>query len=214
MAFLTGIRWQTVRRIPAWHSGQETFQSTTMDKAEAYADDPDAQALMLVGQGDDAALRGLIERWQSPLINFFYRSTQSYEQSQDLAQQTFIRLYRASARYRPSAKFSTYLFQIARRLLINEYRRQVRKPLESMDPAQMGGSVSGRGPLRLMELEEAFHVALGQLPENQQTALLLLKQQELSYEEIAEVMEASLSSVKTWIHRGRARLKELLAEIL
>lgn len=179
---------------------------------ETGSHDADVEAMRRLAGGDQRALRELVTRWQNPLINFFYRSLQSYETAEDLTQTTFVRLYRAAGRYRPQAKFSTYLFQIARRLLINEYRRRSRKPLDTVDPVELGGSVSGRAPLKQMELEEAFSVALQSLPENQQTALLLLKQQELSYEEIAEAMGASVSSVKTWIHRARTRLRELLAD--
>lgn len=175
-------------------------------------DDPDVLAMARVAGGDSEGLREIIQRWQTPLINFFYRSLRSYETAEDLTQMTFIRLYRAAHRYQPQAKFSTYLFQIARRLLINEYRRQSRKPLDHVDPADLSRSASARTPLRTLEIEDAFRHALAQLPENHQTALLLLKQQQLSYEEIAAAMETSVSSVKTWIHRARARLRELLAE--
>ena len=174
--------------------------------------DPDAAAMLAVASGDQQALRRLIDRWQNPLINFFYRSLHSYETAEDLAQVTFVRIYRAAGRYRPEARFSTYLFQVARRLLINEFRRQGRKPLDTVDPEELGGSVSGRAPLERMEIEEAFREALAQLPENHRSALLLRKQQELSYEEIAAAMDTSVSSVKTWIHRARARLKELLVD--
>ena len=175
---------------------------------------PDEDLMMAVGTGDTQALHRLIERWQGPLINFFYRSLQNVQTAEDLAQMTFIRVYRAAPRYRAEAKFSTWLFQIARRLLINEYRRQSRKPADTTDPADLQGSTSGRDPLALKEVEEAFAQALETLPENQKTALLLLKQQELSYEEIADIMGASISAVKTWIHRGRTRLKALLKDVL
>lgn len=79
------------------------------------------EALMLrVGAGDETALEILIDRWKNPLINFFYRSLRSVEESEDLAQMVYLRLYRSAPRYKPTAKFSTYLFHIARRLLINE----------------------------------------------------------------------------------------------
>lgn len=176
--------------------------------------DPDAALLRQVGQGHQAAMRPLVERWQRPLVNFFYRSTQSFATAEDLAQITFVRVFRSASTYQAKAKFSTYLFHIARRLLINEYRRQSRKPLEAVDPNEVTETVSGRQPLELLELEEAFQEALKSLPENQRTALLLLKQQELSYDEIAETMEASLASVKSWIHRGRTKLKAEMAHLM
>jgi len=187
-------------------------KTNTMPAELAQGADPDAALMLEVAAGNDQALRMLIEKWQKPLVNFFYRSLGSVEQSEDLAQMVFIRIYRAAARYEPSAKFSTYLFHIARRLLINEYRRQTRKPLDAVDPSELTGSTPGRDKLRLMEIEEAFSRALEGLPENQRTAILLLKQQELSYEQIAQTMDASESAVKSWIHRARQKLKQELSD--
>jgi len=176
--------------------------------------EPDADAVRMtrVAEGDQQALRELIEHWQGPLINFFYRSLRSVESAEDLAQQVFVRIYRAADRYQPTAKFSTYLFHIARRVLINEFRRQSRKPLEPVDPADLRASTPGREPLRILELEEAFAAALETLPEKHRTAILLLKQQQLSYEEIAAAMGASEASVKSWIHRARQKLKDELRD--
>ncbi|MGF1447925.1 MAG: RNA polymerase sigma factor [Opitutales bacterium] len=183
-----------------------------MPEDAAVPEDEDARLMLAVGAGDEAALRTLVEKWQGPLINFFYRSIRSREQSEDLTQVVFVRLYRAAPGYQPTARFTTYLFQIARRLLINEFRRQQRKPLETVDPADLGGTVEGREALGTLEIEEAFAQALETLPENQRTAILLLKQQELSYEEIAASMDASVSAVKTWIFRARQSLREALKE--
>ncbi|QYY37110.1 RNA polymerase sigma factor [Ruficoccus sp. ZRK36] len=185
---------------------------STMPAANEHCEDPDAALMLEAAGGSEQALRMLVEKWQTPLINFFYRSLGSVEQSEDLAQMVFIRVYQAAAKYEPKAKFSTYLFHIARRLLINEYRRQSRKPLEAVDPAELGAETPGRDKLALMEIEEAFEKALETLPENQRTAILLLKQQELSYEEIAQAMDASETSVKSWIHRARQKLKTELKD--
>lgn len=174
--------------------------------------DEDVALMKRVRSGDEMALKVLIDKWQKPLVNFFYRSTQSVELSEDLAQMTFIKLYRAAPRYEATAKFSTFLFHIGRRLLINEFRRQSRKPLDTVDPEDLHASTPGRDKLELMEIEEAFALALESLPENHKTAILLLKQQELSYEEIANIMGASESSVKSWIHRARQKLKEALKD--
>ena len=175
--------------------------------------DPDVLLMKEVATGDEAALRMLIQKWQNPLINFFYRSLQSREQAEDLTQILFVKLYQAAPRYKTTAKFSTYLFAIARRLLINEYRRSQRKPLNLVDPAEMQGSISGRKELERMEIEEAFQLALRELPENHREALLLYKQQELSYQEIGEILGVPESSVKTWIFRARQRLKESLKDL-
>lgn len=176
--------------------------------------DDDAKLLLLAGKGDDHALRLLIMRWQSPVINFIYRSVHDLATAEDLAQIVFVKLWRNAPHYRPEAKFTTYLFTIARSVVIGEYRRKKRKPADATDPSEMHISHSDEPERRTAELEEAFAQAVLALPENHRTALLLLKQQELSYEEIAASMEASVTSVKTWIFRGRQKLRELLKDHL
>lgn len=163
-----------------------------------------------IADGDERALGQLVERWKTPLINFFFRSLRSYESAEDLAQVVFVRIYRAAPKYQPTAKFSTYLFHIARRLLINEFRRQQRKPLDSVDPNELRAVDTASSGREVREIEEAFELALEGLPENQRTAILLLKQQQLSYQEIADIMDASESAVKTWIFRARQFLKQEL----
>lgn len=186
-----------------------------LDKAKrTIAAEKDEDLMLHVGRGDEAALGALIDKWKNPLINFFYRSLQSVELAEDLSQMVYIRLYRAAPKYKPTAKFSTFLFHVARRLLINEYRRQSRKPLEHVDPTDLTATDSGRATLDLMEIEEIFQHALRELPESQRTAILLLTQQELSYQEIANAMGASESAVKTWIFRARQNLKATMKELL
>lgn len=179
---------------------------------DIYQDDEDTRRMLAVGKGNDDALSDLIDRWQGPLVNFFYRSINSVEQAQDLAQMTFIRLYRSAPGYKPVARFSTYLFHIARRLLINEYRRRQRKPADPCDPTDLQdvADETCRDTTDMRELEEAFQAALEKLSEDQRTAILLLKQQELSYEEIGKIMGQPLSAVKTHIFRARQKLKILL----
>lgn len=168
-----------------------------------------------IAGGDEASLRELIERWKTPLLNFFYRSTNNYATAEDLTQIVFVRLYRAAPRYTARAKFSTYLFHIARRLLINEYQKNRRKPADAVDPAEMHAIDDDSSARTVAELEEIFAHAVGRLPENQRTAILLLKQQQLSYTEIAAVMNATESAVKTWIFRARQTLQQALrSEVL
>ena len=176
--------------------------------------DPSVELMLQLRAGNEPAFDQLVERWQTPLINFFYRSLSSYEQCEDLTQMVFIRLYRAAPTYEPRAKFTTFLFQIARRLLINEFRRSQRKPLDAWDPADLQAVTFDQDRVLYSELEEAFEQALQKLPENQRTAILLLKQQELSYREIAEIMEANESAVKTWIYRARQFLKQELKDLV
>ena len=177
-----------------------------------FEDLPDEALMRAIGGGDEGALRELIHRWQTPLINFFYRSQRDLAGAEDLAQVVFLRLYRAAPRYQPTARFSTYVFHIARRLLINERQKQERRPSLPTDPADLRAVDPGTSAHALQELEEIFQLTLHSLPENQRTAILLLKQQQLSYEEIAAIMDASESAVKTWIFRARQSLKQALKE--
>lgn len=176
--------------------------------------DDDALLLVAVGRGEDHALRVLVEKWKTPLVNFIWRSVGDLATAEDLAQTVFIKLWRNAPRYRPEAKFATYLFTLARTVIIDEYRRRGRRPVDATDPAEMLAVHSDETGRRITELEEAFGVALDTLPENQRTALLLWKQQELSYDDIARTMGASVTAVKTWIFRGRQRLRESLAAFL
>lgn len=174
--------------------------------------DDDAMLMLKIAEGSEHALRMIIERWKNPLANYFYRSISDIHTAEDLAQQTFINLYRAKESYTPSAKFSTYLFHIARNVLINEYRKRQRRPFDPVDPVEITSSIEGRTELTTNELEEVFYYTLEKLPENQRTAILLFKQQDMSYEEIAEAMNATIPAVKTWIFRARSVLKDALKD--
>jgi len=181
----------------------------TMDSAQKIEDD-NAILMIAVSSGCEKSLRILIDRWKNPIINFFYRSVRDLHLAQDLSQQTFINLYKARQNYTTKAKFSTYLFFIARNVLINEYRHSARRPSDATDPSTLHAKVSDNDTLYIKELEEIFDSCLETLPENQRTAILLLTQQNLSYEEIATLMQTNLSTIKTWIHRARNTLKEAL----
>jgi RNA polymerase sigma-70 factor (ECF subfamily) len=147
-------------------------------------------------------------------MNFFFRSLRNEQTSEDLTQLVFIRLHRAAPTYEPSARFSTYLFHIAHNLLLNEHRRASRKPAEPYDPALAPEVASGddESARRVAEIEEAFAKAIEGLPANQRTAILLHKQQDLGYEEIAAAMGTSVTLVKTWLFRARVKLREVMKD--
>lgn len=188
--------------------------TTASTMSEPLSELDDERLMLRVGRGDEASLAVLIERWQTPMLNFFYRSMKDYGLAEDLTQTVFIRLYRAAGRYKTSAKFSTYIFHIARRLLINEFHKRNRRPADVTDPTGLHAVATGTTERELNELEEIFQQGLGELPESQRTAILLLKQQELSYAEIAEIMNSSESAVKTWIFRARQHLKQVLKTVV
>jgi RNA polymerase sigma-70 factor (ECF subfamily) len=188
--------------------------------------DPDAALMLRVKQGDTAAFTELVDKYKQPVINLAYRTLRDATEAEDLAQNVFVQVYKSAHRYRISAKFSTWLFTIARNLCLNEIRRRSRHPAESLDvphPEQEGQPLhqfedkkTFAPPESLLhsELEQKIAEALADLPENQRTAILLCRQEELSYEEIAEVLGFSLSATKSLIHRGRETLKEKLKPYL
>jgi RNA polymerase sigma-70 factor (ECF subfamily) len=175
-------------------------------------EDIDSACLRALAGGDRDAFAPLVDRWQSPLINFFYRATGSRADAEDLAQETFIELHRAAARYQTQGSFKAFLFTLARRRLIDAYRKKACRPLEYVDPNEyfMQSQPEAADPSR--EIEEAFHRALATLPDKQREALLLLQQQGLAYEEIAQILDASVSAVKTCIHRARTHLRKELSD--
>ncbi len=186
------------------------FMDLDPQKKEKNFLDEDSMLMLELASGSDHAMRMIVEKWKNPLINFFYKSVHNLSSAEDLAQQTFINIYKAKNSYVVSAKFSTYIFGIARNLCINEFRKNSRRPQSVELIPETDAITNGREDLEAKELEELFTQALEGLPENQRTAILLLKQQELSYDQIAEIMQTSTSSVKTWIHRARQSIKEKL----
>ncbi len=161
-----------------------------------------------VAAGDEEGLQRLFERWKRPLLGFFYRSLGSHADAEDLALEVFVRLHRSAAGYRPSARFSTYLFQIAQNLLRNELRRRRRKPVDAVPPGLFEEWPQGEtGDRRLAELEEVFQQALMRLPEKQRTALLLLHQQQLDYPEAAAVLQVTENALRVIVHRARQALR-------
>jgi RNA polymerase sigma-70 factor (ECF subfamily) len=200
--------WLTHTSITASMEKNSPLSSTS----ETLSEDIDSVCLRAIGAGDRAAFTSIVDRWQTRLINFFYRSTSNRSDAEDLTQETFIELYRAAGRYEPRGTFNAFIFTLARRRLIDSYRKKSRRPLELIDPTDFVMQQQAERTDNTAEIEEAFHRALADLPENQRNAILMLQQQGLSYDEIAEALDCSLSAVKTWIHRARTHLREALKD--
>ena len=188
--------------------------------------DPDAALMFRVAQGDVEAFTALVEKYKQPVMNLVYRTVHDATEAEDLAQNVFVQVYKSASRYKSTAKFSTWLFTIARNLCLNEIRRRSRHPAESIDAPhpeqedqplhQFEDKKNFSPPETLLqgELAQKIEEAMAALPENQRTAILLCRQEELSYEEIAEVIGCSVSATKSLIHRGRETLKEKLKPYL
>src|SRR5580700_3885054 len=98
--------------------------------------DPDAALMLRVKRGDRAAFAELVERYKQPVMNFVFRSLRDEAEAEDLAQNVFLQVYKSRSRYKQTAKFSTWLFTIARNLCLNELRRRSRHPAESLEESQ------------------------------------------------------------------------------
>jgi len=188
--------------------------------------DPDAALMLRAKQGDTAAFEQLVNKYKQPVMNVVYRMLHDATEAEDIAQNVFVQVHKSAGRYEVSSKFSTWLFTIARNLCLNELRRRSRHPADSMEAThpeqedqpwqQFEDKKTFSPPETLLhgELERKIEEALAELPENQRTAILLCRQDELSYEDIAKVLECSLSATKSLIHRGRETLKQKLKPYL
>lgn len=182
--------------------------------------------MLRVKQGDGAAFTELVEKYKQPIMNLVYRTIHDPTEAEDLAQNVFVQVFRSAPRYKNTAKFSTWLFTIARNLCLNEIRRRSRHPAESLDVPhpeqedqplhQFEDKKTFSPPESLLhgELARKIEEAMTDLPENQRSAILLCRQEDLSYEEIADILGCSVSATKSLIHRGREALKEKLKAYL
>jgi RNA polymerase sigma-70 factor (ECF subfamily) len=182
--------------------------------------DSDVVLMLRVKDGDHEAFRELIERHQRAVINVIHRAIGDAWEAEDLAQRVFVQIYRSASRYKPTAKFTTWMFTITHNTIRNEYRRRSRHAAESLDALTDSEETGVQLPdaraidpareVAERELQEHIHAAIQQLPEAQRTAVILCRFEGLAYEEIAEVLDCSVSAVKSLLHRARQTLKEQL----
>jgi RNA polymerase sigma-70 factor (ECF subfamily) len=182
----------------------------------------DIRLMGLAGTGDMAAFEQLVERHQRLVIGTVSRMLGTNSDAEDIAQQVFVRVWKNAKRYEPRAKFTTWLLKITRNLVFNELRRRSRHPAvplqseaeEEERPLKDDHAVSPDDSLLEQELREAVDAAIAQLPETQRMAVILRRYEELSYEEIAETLDQSVSAVKSLLFRARTELRENLKRYL
>ncbi|MCU0794736.1 MAG: sigma-70 family RNA polymerase sigma factor [Akkermansiaceae bacterium] len=194
-----------------------------MANPSAPASDPendrDIELMALVGAGNEQAFRLLVERHQNSVVGTLARMLGDAAEAEDLAQRTFLRVWKHAKRWKPEAKFTTYLFTIARNLAYNESRRRSRKKEVSSDQMhdEYGSESAAEtrsepdAEVQRNEMHQEIDLAIASLPENQRAAVILFAYESMPYEEIAKVLNTSIPSVKSLIFRGRTTLREKLA---
>ena len=188
-------------------------------------EDPDADLMLECRAGSDEAFATLVRRYQDRVLGLAYRYIGDRGAAEDLAQEAFLRVYKARERYEPRARFSTWLYRIVVNLCLNEIRwRKGRQTLALAVATETSSNLniemedsSEPPPGQALEEEElAVHIRgiIGTLPENQRIAILLNKYEGLSYQEVAEAMETSVMAVKSLLTRARVKIKEKLLPYL
>lgn len=182
----------------------------------------DEDLMLECSKGDMSAFELLVRRYQDALVNYINYTINDYHRAEDLAQETFLRVFKSANRYKPKSTFKSWLYTIATNLSRNELRNRKRRKtyyLEDMvdeneDVYHSEFLMDTRfQPDILYEKKERqilIKRTLDKLPENQRLALTLVTYQELSYEEISEILNCSVGAVKSLIHRARQNLKKLL----
>src|SRR5437879_359115 len=185
-------------------------------------DAEDVRLMGLVSRGDMRAFEEIIERHQRLVAGTVARMLGSNSDVEDIAQQVFIRVWKSAGRYVPRAKFTTWLLKITRNLVFNELRRSKRhahipiqtEPSAEEMPLKDEATATPDATLLQAELQSAIETAITLLPETQRMALVLRRYEELSYEEISDVLDLSVPAVKSLLFRARTELRERLRDYL
>jgi len=184
----------------------------------------DVQLMLDVKAGDSASFDFLLRKYRSPLVNFLYRMVRDTATAEDLAQEVFLRVYRARKQYVPSAKFTTWLFRIATNLALNSVRdNRYRKMEVALDAPAEEDEAPRELPAREMRIDEHMiersrtefiRRAVAALPEKQRAAVLLHKYEEMEYGEIAKILDCSESALKSLLFRAYENLRVQLAPLV
>lgn len=175
-----------------------------------------------VGAGDDRAFDVLMERYKRPILSFVYRMLGDPTEAEDVAQDVFVRAYRAMAGARlrrTEAAFSTWLFQVARRAALDERRRRWRHPAEPLcvlderDDLIDGGGRTAAEEAGAREMGRRIAEAVARLPEDQRAAIVLAEYEGMSVRQIAAIMSCSGKSVEARLYRARRFLRKRLAPL-
>lgn len=168
------------------------------------------------GEGDEEAFAILVGRWEKPVSAFLERMLGSYEEAQDVAQETFLRMCQQAKRYRPAGRFRSWLFRIAGNLARNRLRRRRILSWIRFDPGVHDRPTATDAADKLLEKEEdriAVQQALMRLPDRQRQAIILRQYDGLAYREIAETMQTTVSAVEALLFRAMVALRKELSRL-
>jgi len=182
----------------------------------------DAQLMLRVKDGDACSFELLLGKYRRPVVNYLYRMVQNQAIAEELAQEVFLRVYRARTSYEPTAKFTTWLFRITTHLALNSLRdRKGERRQQSLD-----ATTEDQAPMEVADVRrnreqqlvedarlESVRDAIAGLPEKQRAAVLMHKYQELDYAQIAGVLGCSVSAVKSLLFRAYETLRARLAHL-
>ena len=200
--------------------------STQTRTHSRFADLNDSQVVAHHLEGDPLAFEELVDRYQRRLLNFVYRTIGDRERGEDLVQEVFIRVHRHLHRFDQSKKFSTWIYTIASNLAKNELRNRSRNPLVLFQTIKKNWEADHR-PLqfedhrhrpddlfRKRHLEDLVQWTVSQLPEHHRVVFVLRELEGKTYEEIAEVTDCNLGTVKSRLNRARNRFAQLIGPLL
>jgi RNA polymerase sigma-70 factor (ECF subfamily) len=206
--------------------GLPNFAGAPAAAANSADADADLDAMLRVKTGDESAFAYLVRKYRRPMVGYMYRLCHNPSTAEELAQEVFLRVYRARASYEPSAKFTTWLYRIATNLAVN-YARDTRyeRPENTLrldEPDQETGTApdladdSPSAEERILKRERlaAIRGKVNALPERQRLAVVMHKFQQMDYREIAGVLKLSESATKSLLFRAYETLREQLREFV
>jgi RNA polymerase sigma-70 factor (ECF subfamily) len=170
----------------------------------------DTELMARLAKGDMSALGDIVRKHQDKVLSLSYRVLGDWHRAEDVAQETFLRIYRAAEKYKPKARFTTWLYRIVINLCFDEQRKRAKAvaPLEDADPAVLAESDCNIAERK--EVVKSVKTAVNELPERQRLAVILHRYDGLSHTEIAEVTGWTTSAVESLLVRAYANLREKL----